>query len=98
MSAKNSNVRCGPARTTCKPALEQLEDRRLLSTFVASTFDTGSEGWTTYGDVRPNPLSWLRSGGNPGGYLQAVDILDARTFYWRAPAKFHGNFSAAYGR
>jgi hypothetical protein len=52
-----------------KPIVEQLEDRRLLSGFI-STFDTGSEGW------RPNAggsLSYVGSGGNPGGYIRMDD-------------------------
>jgi hypothetical protein len=44
-----------------------------------------------------NALTYHATGGNPGGYLNALDIQDGLTWYWVAPGKFLGNVSAAYG-
>ncbi len=68
----------------------------ILATGVGSTFDTNSEGWEVVGDVRP--LSYARTGGNPGGHVTATDRVLGNTWGWVAPAKFRGDFSAAYAR
>jgi hypothetical protein len=69
----------------------------VAGVIASSTFDTGADGWRTTGDIAPNPQRWLSAGGNPGGFIQADDILDGVFFYWQAPAKFLGNDSAGYG-
>ncbi|MFK7883332.1 MAG: laminin B domain-containing protein [Phycisphaerales bacterium] len=61
-----------------------------------STFDTDSEGWSTDKDAQS--FMWESEGGNPGGFISAVDIGSGE--YWRfdAPASFLGDRSAAYGQ
>ncbi len=66
---------------------------------AASTFDVDAEGWTVTGDAQggtgvPN---YVASGGNPGGYISAVDDETGGLWYWQAPAKFLGNIVDAYG-
>lgn len=67
--------------------------------FIAtSTFDSGADGWTAHElGGNANSLTWHATGGNPGGYVNAVDIQDAHSWYWIAPAKFLGDVSSAYG-
>src|SRR4051812_50196857 len=65
---------------------------------ASSTFDANDDGWIAneLGGSN-NTLTYHATGGNPGGYLNALDIEDGRTWSWVAPAKFLGNDSAAYG-
>lgn len=63
---------------------------------VASTFDTDDEDWTVVNDAYA-PV-YHAEGGNPGGYISATDKGQGLYWYWRAPAKFYGDFSMAYGR
>lgn len=72
-----------------------------------STFDADLEGWS----IRTNNSNtgcdltalvtrtptWESSGGNPGGFIQAVDPAESRTAFWHAPAGFLGDQSSAYG-
>lgn len=59
---------------------------------LASTFDTGLEGWTGAGGA----ISYVAGGGHPGGYLKQVDNLG--TFMTVvAPAAFHGDLSSFLG-
>ena len=69
------------------------------STAALSTFDTDDEGWTITGDAQGGGASptWESSGGNPGGYISATDDVQGGTWYFKAPAAFHGDFSSAYG-
>jgi hypothetical protein len=64
---------------------------------VVSSFLQNEEGWTAAGD---GILSYAPAGGNPPstGYISIVDRVEGDNFYFQAPRKFHGNFSAAYGR
>ncbi len=71
---------------------------------ITSTFETGDDGWTVIGDAE-GPV-WSANGegpfgpaggGNAGGYIYAVDRAEGDTWFWVAPAKFHGNVSGAYG-
>lgn len=65
---------------------------------IRDTFDSNDAGWTAVGDpVRGTPV-WNGSGGNPGGYISATDAGQGSYWYFRAPLKYHGDFSAAYGR
>ena len=43
---------------------------------------------------------YLSTGGNPGGHVCATDDVGPQgdVWFWRAPAKFLGNVSGAYGR
>ena len=63
---------------------------------AASTFEEGMDGWTVVNDA-DLPV-YYAGGGNPGGYIAAVDQQLGSYWYWRAPAKFYGNVSTAYGR
>lgn len=65
---------------------------------VSSTFDVDAEGWIAQElGGSTNTMTYHATGGNPGGYLNALDIQDGRTWYWIAPSKFLGNDSQAYG-
>ena len=61
-----------------------------------STFNTDTEGWSAVGDVA-GPVTWLPSGGNPAGHIELTDQVIGGVTYFVAPAKFHGNYSSAYG-
>ena len=65
---------------------------------VRSTFDSGDEGWTALGDPVSTVPEWFPKGGNGGGHVMVTDAEQALAWYWRAPAKFHGDRSDAYGR
>ena len=61
---------------------------------VESTFDTDAEGWTVLGDgAGPTHVA---TGGNSGGFIQAVDQLAGAVWYWAAPAQFLGDQSSTY--
>lgn len=60
---------------------------------IQSTFDAGLEGWTT---STGGSLTFSATGGNPGGYLQQID-LDLQDMFVMAPAPFLGNLSAFHG-
>ncbi len=65
-----------------------------------SDFETGDDGWTLVGDAeggRSDP-DYNFSGGSPGAYVSADDDALGGTWYFQAPLKYHGNFSASYGR
>lgn len=63
---------------------------------ATSSFDTDAEGWTAQGDSE-GPLTWVASGGNPGGHAQIDDQTLGGVTYFVAPAKFLGNQAAALG-
>lgn len=70
------------------------------ATFGAvSTFDANDEGWLITGDAQGGGTTptYNSSGGNPGGHISATDDVEGGVWYFQAPDKFHGNFSAAYG-
>lgn len=71
-----------------------------LATIVESTFDADDEGWTVTGDAQGGSVvpDYFSSGGNPGGYILADDNTTGGIWYWKAPAKFRGDHSDAYGR
>jgi hypothetical protein len=59
---------------------------------LSSSFDGGLEGWTAAGGT----ISYVASGGSPGGYLKQVDTLG--TFMTViAPSAFHGDLSSFLG-
>jgi hypothetical protein len=77
-----------------------LDNVYLAASSPVSTFDTDYEGWRVIGDAQggsgmPNYHS---TGGNPGGYLSAVDDAVGGTWYWQAPGKFLGDKSGTYGQ
>lgn len=67
---------------------------------VVSTFDTGTEGWRVFGDAQGASAepTWIATGGNPGGYLQATDNVSGGVWFWDAPAAFLGNQAGALGQ
>ena len=59
---------------------------------IVSNFSVNDEGWTN-GDFRsitpvPTAVTYLSTGGNPGGHIQVADNYDWNAFL--APAKFLG--------
>jgi len=61
-----------------------------------STFDVDDEGWTIVGEIQ-GPPEYSEVGGNPGGHI-FVEYNLYYTWYFRAPSKFYGDVSAAYGQ
>ncbi|MBN1482473.1 CSLREA domain-containing protein [candidate division KSB1 bacterium] len=75
----------------CAISPDQVSD--CLTT---SFFDVNSEDWAVIEDVQ-NPIHFT-AGGNPGGYISATDIGTGQRWYWKAPSKFQGDKSCAYGK
>ena len=71
-------------------ALTLLAVHAASALTIESTFDTGLEGWTT---SVGGELTFVATGGNPGGFLQQTDI-DLSDMFVSAPANFLGNLSA----
>jgi len=66
------------------------------SAATISTFDSSADGWTAVGDTAA-PVTFIATGGNPGGFVQVEDSVSGGVIYFVAPSKFLGNHSAAYG-
>ena len=62
---------------------------------VDSTFDSGLDGWSFVADVKA--FDWVDTGGNPGGYVEAVDYATGAVWYFVAPEKYLGDKSAYAG-
>lgn len=62
---------------------------------VDSSFDTGLDGWSFVADVKA--FDWVDTGGNPGGYVQAVDYATGAVWYFVAPDEYLGDKSAYSG-
>ncbi len=58
---------------------------------LVSTFDRGAEGWTVTGDV--HPIEWESSGGNPGGYIKAVDDATGQWWFFASPSTWQGDWT-----
>ncbi len=63
---------------------------------IISTFDAGVEGWEVIGNLPSVRPVHVRTGGNPGGFIQATDVNTGPVWYWVAPTKFRGNRAAYY--
>ncbi|MBL9148560.1 MAG: hypothetical protein JNM94_07690 [Phycisphaerae bacterium] len=70
---------------------------------VTSTFDRSADGWTivdqncsTYGIVGTGVLTWIATGGNPGGFVRSTDP-SSNCYAYAAPTGFLGNRSAYAG-
>jgi len=61
---------------------------------VQSTFAQGTEGWTVSGDAQGDSVVPR----NKGGALLAKDNESGGVWYWKAPEKFLGDKSGAYGK
>lgn len=82
--------------TATLPALFAAAALAPAAWATSSSFSATEEGWTALGDSA-GPLTWVASGGNPGGHVEINDaVLGGVTFYV-APAAFLGNRSAALG-
>lgn len=68
----------------------------LQSHAQTSTFNTGNEGWKTFGDATSPDATWVTAGGNPGGHIRVTDQSTGGTWHFVAPAKFLGNKCDAY--
>jgi hypothetical protein len=68
------------------------DDRQLP---VDSRFTASMENWTVGGD---GVLFHTAQGGNPGGYVYAVDQVNGPPQHFIAPARFLGDVSEAFGR
>ena len=68
----------------------------VRTTAATSTFDTGIEGWTAFGDVA-GVLNFDAANGHPGGCAWVDDQASGGVMYYGAPSAFLGNKSAAYG-
>ena len=76
------------------PAGELAVDATRLA-LAKSTFDNDLDGWGAIGDV--TAINYHPTGGNPGGYVSAVDSHLGPFWYWNAPPPFRGNQAAVYG-
>jgi hypothetical protein len=63
---------------------------------ATSNFNTNSEGWSVLGDSA-GPVTWMSSGGNPGGYVSVTDSVVGGVMYFVAPGAYLGDMSSAYG-
>jgi hypothetical protein len=61
---------------------------------IASYFTTNDEGWSIVGD---GVLYHAPQGGNPSGWIFAIDRTEGELFYFSAPARFLGDLADAYG-
>jgi hypothetical protein len=68
------------------------------SASAISTFDSGADGWTNgnfdSSTASPTAVTWLSTGGNPGGQIQVADNYNWNAFL--APPQFLGDQLAAY--
>jgi hypothetical protein len=84
-------------KVKCSMALVAVAMARwqTLAAPVAWTdFGAGLDGWTAVGD---GSISWQSTGGNPGGFLRAVDPASGPNTDAAAPAKFPGDWRAYEG-
>ena len=73
---------------------------------ATSTFDTDRDGWLI-ADLSVDDTHVVKNnfvpvfvspGGNPGGFISMLDPTGTAVWYWKAPPKFLGNVSSAYGK
>ncbi len=65
------------------------------SALASSTFDDGTDGWLALNGAAS--FTWVASGGADGGFVQAADANGDALWFFRAPASYRGDQSAAYG-
>lgn len=63
---------------------------------VVSDFSSDLDGWAHAGGDA-STLTWLSSGGVPGGYMRMIEPATGGVDRFAAPAKFLGDQSAMYG-
>lgn len=71
-----------------------ISSESFATIYAETHFNTGLEGWTAVGD---GSISWQATGGNPGGYLQAVDPALGINTDAAAPMPFLGDWSSLDG-
>jgi hypothetical protein len=86
---------CYPPGLLSAALLLILASSRLAAQTV-SNFNGNNENWTGTGDVVSAVATWVPTGGNPGGYIRLDDLDIGGTWYFQAPAKFHGDYCDAY--
>lgn len=64
---------------------------------ISSTFDSDLEGWTVRNNEPGGGASHIAAGGNPGGYMEIIDIEGFAGFEAVAPSKFLGDLSGFNG-
>lgn len=62
---------------------------------ILHSFDSSLQGWTAVGD--PAAVTWVSSGGNPGGHVIATDARQGQYIYWASPASFVDAMRYGYG-
>lgn len=83
------------ARMVCALALPMLSSVAAASLFTG--FDAGDEGWTVGPDgTQVTGFGWQSAGGNPGGYIEAVDI-GLGGWWFIAPQSWAGDWSGYLG-
>ncbi len=82
-----------PPNTTCH---EDTDSCDPLCT-VTSTFDSSNEDWLILNNGARSEPNYIPTGGNPGGHIAANDEMGDITWFFKAPSKYHGDFSAALG-
>jgi len=65
---------------------------------ISSNFDTNAEDWLVSGDSTSGVPTYINSGGNLGGYIEAEDTVAGGVWYFDAPVKFLGNMTGAYNQ
>ncbi len=100
-------MNCMPAhlrRTVCLLALLLGSMAAASSPPIASAFSRGAEGWTILDlncanysqSVGGGALTWIASGGAPGGFLRATDP-SAFCYSYESPLAFEGDRSGYVG-
>lgn len=87
----------GRTFSTIAVSLLLMQSGIAAAAVVASTFDSGADGWIISGDATSGVPTFLPTGGNPGGHIEADDSVSGGIWYFQAPSKFLGDFSGAYG-
>src|SRR4051812_29591094 len=77
----------------------------LLTSFitqaqVTSDFSSSDDSWTVFNNNTGSSSTpaYNSTAGNPGGYISFSTTANYAPIYFRAPAKFIGNQSAAYNQ
>ncbi len=67
---------------------------------VTSDFSSSADSWTVFDNNSGSSTTpvYNSTGGNPGGYISFSTTANYAPIYFRAPAKFIGNQSAAYNQ
>jgi hypothetical protein len=63
-------------------------------------FNFDGDGWTILGDADAvnQEATFSSSGGNPGGFITAIDEATGGVWFYNAPKKYLGNLGDTYGK